>query len=185
MLPRHENILQRSRAALLIIDMQEKFDKVIANFAAIERQIITLIRGSKILGLPVFYTEQYPKGLGRTSENVARHLSGLIPIEKVRFSAVDNSLVAQLQKIGVNQIIIAGIEAHVCILQSALDFQNRGFQVHVVSDATGSRDPLHCNTALARLRQQGIVVTVTESVLFELTEISATEEFKQISKLVK
>jgi len=165
--------------------MQAIFEKVIADFASIEARIVTLIRGSKILGLPVFYTEQYPKGLGHTSEKVLRPLSGLPPFEKVRFSAADDPLVHQLRQKGVSQIILAGIETHVCIVQSSLDFQDLGFQVHVVGDATGSRDPSHCETALVRMRQQGITVTVTESVLFELTETSATEEFKKISMLVK
>lgn len=177
--------MQRSKSALLIVDMQAKFEKIVANFASIETQIVTLIRGSKILGLPVFYTEQYPKGLGHTSEDVLRHLSGLLVFEKVRFSAADDPLVHQLRQKDIAQIILVGIEAHVCILQSALDFQKLGFQVHVVSDATGSRDPFNCDAALARMRQQGITVTVTESVLFELMETSAAEEFKKISKLVK
>ena len=184
-LQRHSNILQRPHSALLIVDMQDKFEKVLANFSMIEQQIVTLIRGCKILGLPVFYTEQYPKGLGHTSEKVLLYLSDSIPFEKVRFSAADDHLVSQLHKKGVRQIVLAGIEAHVCILQSALDFYEQGFQVHVVSDATGSRNPINCKVALERMRQHGFTVTATESVLFELMESADMEAFKTISKLVK
>ena len=185
MIERHPHLLRRDQAALIIIDMQEKFEKAIVDFSLIEEKIVRLIEGSKILNLPIYYTEQYPKGLGRTTSKISSHLADLKPIEKNRFSAADEQFIAILREKQVSQIILTGIEAHVCVLQSALDFYNLGFQVHVVSDATGSRTVDNRAAALARMRSQGVIETVVESVLFELLETSGTDEFRRISKILK
>ncbi len=185
-MPRHPNLLKRSRSALLIVDVQERFAPVINDMDAIVENIVKLIRGCKILDIPVFYTEQYPKGLGRTVKEVLQYLSDVEPVEKLRFSTCcENAIMKPLKTKAVQQIILVGIETHVCMLQSALDFTEAGFQVHVVKDATGSRKNADRDTALQRLIQQGITVTTTESALFELTEFAGTDEFKQISGLVK
>lgn len=185
-MPRHPNLLKRSRAALLIVDVQERFAPVINDMDAIVENIVKLIRGCKILDIPVFYTEQYPKGLGRTVKEILQYLPDVEPVEKLRFSTCcENALMKPLKTKAVQQIILAGIETHVCMLQSSLDFSEAGFQVHVVKDATGSRKETDRDTALQRLMQQGVTVTSTEAVLFELTEFAGTDEFKQIAALVK
>ncbi len=182
---RHPHILQKNQAVLLIIDMQEKFAPAIEGFAAIEEKVETLIRGFRILGVPIYYTEQYPKGLGHTTAKIAAHLQDQMPIEKLRFSAADDSLIALFRQHNIKQIVLAGIEAHVCVLQSALDFHHAGFQVHVVADATRSRRLFDFKAACARMQQDGIQLTIVESVLFELLETSGTDEFRSISKLIK
>ncbi len=183
---RHPNILQRTRSALIVVDVQERFAPVIPNFERIEKKMVTLIKGCKLMELPVFYTEQYPKGLGRTTATLRQELEPATPYEKLRFSAAgDTDLLDRLVEQNSSQIILCGIEAHVCMLQSALDFTQIGYQVHVVADATGSRFSSDQERALQRMVQQGDTVTSTESVLFELAETSGTDEFRQISALVK
>ncbi|MBN1478902.1 hydrolase [candidate division KSB1 bacterium] len=183
---RHPDILNRYKAALIIVDMQEKFAPVILDYAQVEKNIITLVKACRILGVPIFYTEQYPKGLGRTTELLGVELSDLYSIEKMFFSAAgEKALQTALEENAVSQIMLVGIETHVCILQSALDFSCMGYNVHVLRNATSSRRPIDRDNALERLQQKGITVSTVESALFELTEVAGTENFKQISKLVK
>lgn len=183
---RHPHILNREQSALIIIDVQECFVPVIANFQDIEKNIVTLIKGCKILNLPIWYTEQYPKGLGRTVKAVKEQLQETNPVEKVRFSTCcENTLIKSLWEQNIRQIILAGIETHVCILQSALDFTHLGYQVHVVADAVSSRKTVDRDSALQRMIQHGINITTVETALLELTTIAGTDEFKQISALIK
>lgn len=182
---RHPDILDRRQTALLIIDMQEKFAPVIQEYDRIEAQIITLAKAFRILNLPIFCTEQYPKGLGRTTEPLRRELDGIEVVEKMHFTAVGETVVRALEKQAVTHIVIAGIETHVCILQSALDFVQMGYRVHVVHNATGSRRTSDRDAALERMRQHGITVSSVESVLFELMGVAGTDEFRRISQLVK
>ncbi len=183
---RHPNLLDRDKTALIVIDMQERFAPIIPDFTEIENNTLNLIKGCTILDLPIFYTEQYPKGLGRTVESLRDELGDRAPIEKMRFSiAQERALISTLKESGVSHLALAGIETHVCMLQSALDLQNLGFTVHLVQDATGSRNPLHRDVALTRMRQHGVTTTITESTLFELAQVSGTDEFRQLSKLIK
>lgn len=183
---RHSDILNRPKAALLIIDMQEKFVPTIPDYALIEGNIITLIKACRILGVPFLYTEQYPKGLGRTTAPLRIELGDLASIEKMHFSvAGEKSLLTVLQEKAISQLILTGIETHVCVLQSALDFSFMNYQVHVVRNATSSRRPIDYDNALQRMLQKGITISTVESVLFELTVVAGTEEFRQIAKLVK
>lgn len=183
---RHPKMLDRNKAALIVIDMQARFTPIIPDYDEIEKNVLTLINGSKVLGLPIFYTEQYPKGLGRTTEALKAELAEKRPIEKMRFSiAEEKVLMTALKDAAITHLILVGIETHVCMLQSALDLQHMGYIVHIIQDATGSRNPLHRDVAVARMRQEGVTISVTESALFELAEISGTDEFKQLSKMVK
>lgn len=183
---RHPDILDRQKSALIIVDMQQRFEPVVPDFSFLVGNIIRLVEASRLFALPLFYTEQYPKGLGRTDKVLLEHLSGCDPIEKMRFSICgEQGLLISLQDKGVEQILLVGIETHVCILQSALDLLHLGFDVHLPVDATSSRNPRNRDNAIERLRQHGVTITNCESALFELTEVSGTEEFKTISRLVK
>ena len=185
-MPRHPNILASRKTALLIIDMQEKFAPAIPDYDTIEGRIITMAKAFNVLDLPIFCTEQYPKGLGRTTKALKKNISDRPVIEKLRFSAAgEPELTNALLERGIGHIVLAGIETHVCILQSALDFTGMGYDVHVVRDATASRRSSDRDVALERLKQNGVTVSCVESVLFELIVLSGTDQFKQISKLIK
>ena len=183
---RHPNILKRGSAALLIIDVQERLVPVMKDMEAVEQNIIRLIEGCKLLGVPAFYTEQYSKGLGQTIPSIKENLDGIEPVEKLHFSVCcEKELMHQLREKGYQQLIVVGIESHVCVLQSALDLMQEGFQTHVVVDAVSSRKSLDKEISLQRMVTQGATLSTTESVLFELVKVAGSSEFKQISKLVK
>ncbi|MBN1559916.1 isochorismatase family protein [candidate division KSB1 bacterium] len=183
---RHPDILSRSKTALLVIDMQEKFAPVIQDYGGIEAQIVTLVKVFRILNLPVFYTEQYPKGLGRTTETLRRELAGISVVEKMHFSvAAEEALVTALKKHNITHIVVVGIETHVCILQSSLDLAHLGYCVHVMQNATASRRASDRDAALARLPQHGITVSSVEAAVFELLVVAGTAEFKRIAQLIK
>lgn len=183
---RHPLLLRRDQAALLVVDVQERLHPVMWEKERVADCIGKLIRGFQILSLPIFVTEQYPKGLGPTIPDLRELLEGVQPYEKLHFSccAVD-PLMEALKREDRFQIVLCGIETHVCIVQTALDLLHAGYQVHVPADAVSSRRELDWRTALERMRRAGVVVTTTESALFELLEVAGTPEFKQISALVK
>jgi len=183
---RHPNLLNRKSTALVIIDIQERIVQVMNQRDSVINNTVKLIQGFKILKNSIFYTEQYPKGLGRTDPSILQHLVHIEPFEKITFSVCCNTdLLGKIKKTGIKQIILAGMETHVCVLQSALDFKQAGYQVYVPADCVCSRKELDYNTALNRMIQQGVTVTSTEMILFELLQQAGTEEFKSISKIVK
>ncbi|MBD3375660.1 isochorismatase family protein [candidate division KSB1 bacterium] len=181
---RHVNILDKDKSALVIIDVQVKFAPVIKDIQTITMQMEKLIQGCHLHDIPMWMTEQYPKGLGKTVPELLKYVSKNDLFEKMTFSAAEH-LIPALKDHMIKQVILAGIETHVCVLQTALDLQHSGYQVYVVEDAVSSRNSKHRDIALARMAQHGITITCTESVLFELTEIAGTDMFKSISKLVK
>ena len=184
---RHPLLLDRQRAALAVIDMQEAFRPVISDFAAIARQIAVLTEGCQILKVPVVVTEQYPKGLGRTIEEIAEIAvrTGVQAIEKVSFSACGvQEFDTRLREQHVEQIAICGIETHICVSQTAHDLLARGYQVHIISDATATRLPHNRDVALQKLEKAGAVISSVEAALFELCAEAGTPEFKAIQKLV-
>ena len=178
-------LLSRQASRLLIVDVQEKLVPLIPTAARMIANCRRLIDGAKTLGVPVFATEQYPKGLGKTVPELAP-LLGTIP-EKLRFSSAE-VLGWGFAGDGSNdrdQVVVAGIEAHVCVLQTALDLLAQGYRVCVAADAVASRGELDWRLALERMSAAGAVVATTESVLFEWCERSGTPEFKEISRLIK
>jgi nicotinamidase-related amidase len=182
---RSHELLSRTESKLLIVDVQEKLVPLIANAQQMIGNCRRLVQGAKILEVPVSATEQYPKGLGSTVGPL-KELFGEIP-EKHRFSCAEalNWGTAAEQTDNRFQIVIAGIESHVCVLQTVFDLLAAGFQVFVPADAVASRGELDWKIALDRMSNGGAVITTTESVLFEWCERSGTPEFKQISQLIK
>ena len=182
----NDKILKRETSALLLIDIQEKILSVMDKPAQVINNCLKLIKGFKIMNIPIFYTEQYPKGLGATSATLLKELEGLSAIQKMSFSCSGaGNLFPRLKDNNATQIIVAGIEAHVCVQQTVLDLIANGFQVDIASDAISSRHEFDYKTALDRMRQHGAEITTTEAILFELLNICGTEEFKQVSKIVK
>jgi nicotinamidase-related amidase len=182
-------MLDRNQTALIVIDVQEKLMPVIDGAAEVLRNIDRLVRGCHILGVPVLLTEQYVKGLGATVEVVRRafeETSGYAPIEKSCFSAFGcDAFSARLGELGRKQILVAGVEAHVCVYQTIEDLLASEFSVSVIADAVSSRTPRNRELALQRLASDGAKLSSTEMALFELTVAAGTDEFRAISKLVK
>ena len=182
----HQKILLRDHCALLVIDVQEKLFPLICNRAEVEKNAALLLRAADLLSVPVLITEQYVKGLGPTIDSLLSVTSRRPEVDKVSFSCCgDESFLTRLRSLDRRQIVICGIETHVCVLQTALDLTALGYQCHVAADATGSRSPDNRAVALDRLRHEGAVVTCTESVLFEWMRVSGTDEFRAVSKLLR
>ena len=175
--------LERETTALVIIDVQEKLMPVIDRSSEVILNIERLVRGCHILGVPAILTEQYVKGLGPTVEPVRRafeETSGYAPIEKSCFSAY-----ASLASLGRKQILIAGVETHVCVYQTVEDLLARDVAVSVIVDAVSSRTAQNREIALQRLASDGAKLSSTEMALFELTVAAGTDEFRTISRLIK
>ncbi|MFC1723382.1 hydrolase [Nanoarchaeota archaeon] len=166
----------------VMVDMQEKFLPVIADIDTIIKNSDILIQASKILNIPLISTEQYPKGLGPTIDS----LSQPDPIEKVEFSCFGSEKFSKkIQDIKPTSLILFGIETHVCILQTALEALKKGIKTYVIADATSSRTKENKRLALDHLRHKGANIYSTEMLLFQLLKKAGTEEFKEISKLIK
>jgi len=183
---RNPIILKKETTALLIIDLQERILPVIRNYETVLDNTIKLIKGFKTLNLPIYFTEQYPKGLGPTSQKVLTELKGYSAINKMSFSCFGaENLFEELHKKKISQVVVCGVESHVCVQQTVLDLVANDFQVDVAANAVSSRNEIDYNIALDRMRTLGSEITTTESILFELLEVCGTPEFKEISKIVK
>ena len=178
-------MLDVSRTALIVIDVQERLLKVIDHNDDLVESVAKLIRGAKALGLPIVHTEQYPKGLGPTAGQLAELLDGQ-PIVKTAFSCCgEPSFTAALGRLGREQLLIAGIEGHVCVYQTAADLVAGGYHVEVVADAVSSRTPANRAIGLEKMKAAGAAVTSVEAALFELLRVAEGPTFKEISRIVK
>lgn len=181
--------LHRNDTVLLIIDVQEKLMPVIHEHEEVLRNIERLLRGCHILGVPSIVTEQYVKGLGSTVAPIARaleELGPLQPIEKMCFSAQGcDVFAAQLAALARKQVLVTGVETHVCVHQTVQDLLEAQYSVFVVADAVSSRSPRNRDLALRRMEGDGARLTSTEMALFELLVESGTDEFRAVSRLVK
>ncbi len=183
--PRSPFLLNRYRSGLLVIDVQQKLMPLIEEHQRLAWNIGRLVQGAGILKITTSATEQYPQGLGPTIPKLRDQLPRPI-LEKSMFSCREcASLAKSFHELGCEQIVIAGIETHVCVQQTALDFLSQGFQVFLPVDAVGARHDLDHRTAARRMESAGITLTTVESVLFEWCETSACAEFKEISRLVR
>jgi len=172
------SLLNRDRAALLVVDVQEGF-RSYESFAGVAGACAKLVQAARILDVPRVVSEQYPKGLGRTAPEV--ELEDERPIEKTVFSAAR----AEGFDLGErDQAVVCGIETHVCVSQTVHDLLERGIEVHVPADAVGSRHGIDYERGLERLERAGAVVTTVEAALFELLERAGTPEFKAVQKLI-
>jgi nicotinamidase-related amidase len=178
--------LVRTITGLVIVDIQERLLPAIFEKERVVQNAVRLIKGAGILKVPVFATEQYRKGLGTTVPEVAAALGALKPIEKLAFSACGApGFERSLDAARVSDVVLCGIEGHVCVLQTCLDLLDAGRGVFVVADAVSSRTRENYSLGVERMRGAGAVIVSTEMVLFELLEKAGTDEFKQILNLVK
>lgn len=170
----------------LVIDIQERLVPVMEENEQFLENCSKLIQGLQTLGLPLLVTQQYTKGLGETVEEIKSVIKDFQFIEKKDFSCFDEPKVAEkLALLGIQNVIICGIESHVCVLQTAIDLKEAGYTPVVVMDCVSSRSFDNVDLAMERFRHEGILMTSMESVLFELTRSAGANEFKEISKLVK
>ena len=183
----HQNTLELTRSALAIIDMQEAFRTKIPGFAEIAERIAIMVEGAKLLNLPIIVTEQYPKGLGHTAEEIKAVLpAGLEIIEKTAFSSCGaQQFVTQLERVGAKQVLVCGIEAHICVNQTVHDLLANGFQVHLLTDCISSRKVNDRKTASRKMQGSGAILCSVEMALFELMRDAKHEQFKAIQGLIK
>jgi nicotinamidase-related amidase len=178
--------LSRERAALAVIDMQEAFRTVIPDFAETATRIGKAVQGAKLLEVPVVVTEQYPRGLKHTAAEILPHLPADLPIEKLCFSSCGaDEFVARLKASNLSQVLVCGIEAHICVAQTSLDLLAEGYQVFLLLDCITSRVPQSKEIALRRLVQAGAVPANLEMALFELMKTAASPQFKAVQDLIK
>jgi len=170
----------------LVVDIQERLVPVMEDQEQLVENCIKLIQGLQILGLPLLVTQQYTKGLGETIPEIKSVIKDFSYIEKKDFSSYDEPAVAEkLALSSATNVIICGIEAHVCVLQTAIDLKAAGYVPIVVMNCVSSRSFDNIDLASERFRYEGIMMTSFESILFELTRSASAAEFKEISKLVK
>ena len=175
--------LDPERAVLVVIDVQEAFRKALPAFEDVAGASATLVQGAAEIGIPILVTEQYPKGLGATVPEVADHFpEDTAPLEKVRFSAAE----AEGFDVGErDQALVCGIETHFFVNQTVLDLLDEDVEVHVATDAVGSRTDANREAGLAKMESAGAILTSVEMALFELLGGSDAEAFKKVQALVK
>jgi nicotinamidase-related amidase len=182
-------LLAPTKSFLLLVDMQERLLPAMVQAAETERRAVILIKAAKALGLPVLASEQYPKGLGHTVARIKEELGNAPVFEKQSFSCWRDpglkDALSRLRGAGRPQAILAGIEAHVCALQTAIDLKEADFTVFAVADAMSSRQSASVTLAQERMRQAGIAVVNTEMAVFELLGQAGTAEFKELSALIR
>lgn len=179
-------LVNKERAALLVVDIQEKILAVMSEPDRVVENSVKLIKGFHALHRPIFATEQYPEALGQTVEKVQKALKKT-PVEvKSTFSCCGiQDLVLSLRKQMIDQIVLCGIETHVCVSQTAFDLAHADLSVYICQDAVSSRKEIDYQAALHRMALHGITVTTSEAVLFEMVENTESEVFKPILKIIK
>ncbi len=183
----HQNTLELSRSVLLIIDMQEAFRDKIKKFANVAERIAIAATGARLLNVPILCTEQYPKGLGHTAQEITDALpEGIEIIEKTAFSSCGaQAFISKLESTQRKQILVAGIEAHICVNQTVHDLLAMNFQVHLLTDCITSRNKKDRATGLLKMQQSGAIPSSVEMALFELMRDAKHEQFKAIQGLIK
>lgn len=178
--------IERPDAAVALIDMQESLAAAMERGEAVAATSALLARVARLLGIPVIVTRQYPAGLGDTVQAVRDATGEAVPVDKVAFSCMAEPAFAErLGALGRRQIVLAGMETHICVTQTALALLAGGYRVHVVADATCSRRATDHRIALERLRAAGAEITVAESVIYEALGAAGTPEFREVLALVK
>lgn len=178
--------IRRDKAVIVVIDIQERLLPAMKNQTEIARKAAMLIRGARILGTPILVTEQYPKGLGRTVPEIKEALGEIQPIEKTSFSVLgEPDFLEAFKELNRQDVIICGIESHVCVEQSALGFLNQGCRVYIMEDAVGSRSDGDKEVARHRMAEAGCIGSTVEAALFEMVGDAKDPSFKEISNLIK
>lgn len=179
-------LLSAARSCLVVVDVQERLAPAIANAEAVVARVSIVMRAAQRLGIPILVTEQYPKGLGPSVAAVAALAPPGATVSKVHFSsAAEPEFASRVEALDRDQLVVVGMEAHVCVLQTALGLAESGYRVAVVADAVGSRREQDRALALERMRAAGLTIVSSEMVVFEWLHRAATPEFKEVSALIK
>ncbi|MEJ2724213.1 MAG: hydrolase [Deltaproteobacteria bacterium] len=179
-------MLKTENVILLIVDFQGSLAHSMHGKELLFRNVQNLIKGIQVLGVPILWTEQNPQGLGPTIPEIAHILPNIQPISKMSFSCCRNDRFMQAFKaLNRKQVLISGIEAHICVYQTAADMAGMGYEVQVVADAVSSRNIQDKKIGLLKMRDAGISLTSVETALFELLEVAEGKQFKDILKIVK
>lgn len=179
-------MLKQEKTGLIIVDVQGKLARIVHESDTLLSNIKILIQGCQILKLPIIWLEQNPKGLGQTVLELKALLEGYQPLEKNTFNACDSdNFIETITDSSVQQWLVCGIEAHICLYQTALGLLSRGYEVEVVADCISSRSKANIDLALNKLQEKGANLTSLEMCLYELVKDARKEEFKQILPLIK
>ena len=179
-------MLERESTALLLVDIQGKLAQLMQDKASLFGNLQKLVKGIRVLEIPILWVEQNPAGLGPTIPEVADLLPDLQPIAKMSFSACgEPRFVAALEKTNRRQVLIAGIETHICVYQTAVELLAMGYGVHVVADAVSSRSAVNKAIGIEKMNAAGAVLTSVETALFELLRVAQGDAFKAIAGIVK
>jgi nicotinamidase-related amidase len=183
-------LIARDKSQLLLIDVQDRLLGAISGKDRVVERCVRLVRAARLLGIPITLSEQYPQGLGPTVDPIREAVANAgFVVDKVEFSCMRSEPLRdrlhELRRQGRPQIVIGGIEAHVCVLQTAIDLEAQGFEAFVVADAIGSRSKVNRKLAINRLAKAGADVVDSEMVLFEWLERAGTPEFKELQTLIK
>lgn len=184
---RHQSLFSRNNSCVLLVDYQERFTSVIHDHEATLKKIKFLLNGANIYNLPIFVSEQVPDKLGQTIPELKEVTKNAKYFSKKTMSCCGEAdFVYDLKKTGIKKIAICGIEAHVCVLQTALDLLHNGFQVHVVLDAiTVGRDFYNKQIAVEKMKAAGVIISSVETLLFEMAYEAGSEEFRKLQALFK
>jgi len=179
-------LMEPGRSALLIVDVQEKLAPVMSDPRRVIHHSTILLRAARRLEIPLLVSEQYPRGIGPTVVDLRDWAGPEVTVEKTHFScAAEPEVMARIEALRRPQIVIAGIEAHICVQQTALGLKEKGYEVFVVADACASRKAENEALAMARLRQAGVEIVSTEMVVFEWLQKAGTPDFKELSALIR
>ncbi|RYG71798.1 hydrolase [Lentibacillus lipolyticus] len=179
-------MLNREDTVFVLVDVQGKLARTVADSEQVLERLEKLIRGLQVLDIPIIWLEQYPEGLGATVPELTQHFGGMEPIPKMTFSACKNdTFINKLQSTGRSQVLIAGVEAHVCVYQTAMGLHTMNYDVHLVKDAVSSRTESDRQIGIQAMEQAGMKGTSVEMALYELMEVAGTDTFKQMLKIIK
>lgn len=179
-------LLNRKNTGLLVVDVQEKLMQVMGRKERVIDNIIKLLQLSKLFTLPVIITEQYPKWLGSTLPDIIEHLPSYEPITKLHFNCCDvEAFNKRLNSEGLRNIIVTGVESHICIFQTCVSILEKGYQVHVPQDAVDSRTEENWRVGLELMKKAGALITSTETLIYQILKKAGTNEFKKMLKIIK
>ncbi|MBI5050353.1 MAG: hydrolase [Nitrospirae bacterium] len=182
----HKLNLNKEHTGIVIVDVQAKLISVMSRSEFVISNIIKLLHLARLFNLPVILTEQFPKMLGTTIPEVKKVLSLYDPLQKMAFDCCDvEPFNDRLQSAGLENIILAGVETHICILQTCSSLLERGYNVHVPQDAVDSRTEENWHVGIELMKKAGAVITSAETVIFQMLRTAGTEEFKEMLKIIK